>query len=294
MTKRHYLLYLDESGTSSIGSVVPSEHKFFVLAGAIIEDRADKEMSAYLSHIKRRYDLSDGESFHAVELFEGAKLISAPKAMKVAESLSEFLITFPMKLKVVALNRNDVRKAVGAPSNYGFKGSKDHKEDKEVGYEILTRELIFWFARFLKSKQAIGHIVAESRRHNDVVVLKTFLSAGESNNFRPEQILLKKWSEAAKSHVASITFENKKGLEGGLEIVDITSYISRLKLKRQLNDNKHRGTVILWDAVRKKMEERQIKILNQSGFRRVAPDRIYKVAKKVADRLENVFDDLLL
>lgn len=302
---KKYTLYIDESGTATIGQRKPKKtHRgspFFVLAGIIVESTADSEMAAYMNHIKRRYDLADGESFHAVNFFEGHRLkkkgaphgpkaVSAAKAKKISDSLGEFLTTFPIQIKVVALNKNDLRRALKFPENYGFKGSKEHKEDKEVGYEILARELFFWFSRFLKTHKAVGRIVAESRRAPDVVIFKTFLTSGEPNNFLERKMLLK-WSQAMKNHVASIAFENKKGVQCGLEIADIASYISHDYLKGILSEFEHRGSKIVWTAIRKKLEGKKIHQLRKAGFERVAPDRIHKIATTIRNRLDNVFDN---
>ncbi len=251
----------------------------------VIEEKSDSDSAAYFQFIKSRYKLPYDKNFHAVGLFEDKRsdfYISDSSCRKFCKSVGEFIETSPFVISVSCLDKNALRELLKMPKGYGFRGDKEHREDKEIGYEILARKVFLEFAQFLKSKKAQGSIIAESRRGVDYRLLKTFLESQEPNQFNRNS-RLQTYVRVLRENVFSICFENKSGLNAGLEMADLISYLANQKITKRLGDFEGRGSKLLW----KVLEKRSIvKSLSPTIFKKFAGDRIHKIANRIEIRLK--------
>lgn len=288
MNKR-YTLYLDESG---IASLTDYKDRCFVVSGIVVEDSADIELSAYFNYIKRAHKLPESKSFHSVDFFENKKsdlYLKDSKCIKFCQSVAEFIKIAPFNIAIVCLDKRHLRELIKMPNGYSFKGSKDHKEDKEIGYEILTRKVFLEFAKFIKIQKAKGSVVAESRRESDRVILKSFLQSQDSEQFKRRKNL-SRYSFEMRNRVVSLCFENKNGLRGGLEMSDLFAYVYYQKINRKIPLLKKRGLPVLWKSIEKKAEQKQIAMLGNRDFLNLAYDRIHKIANRINQRMNEYSD----
>lgn len=287
MTKK-YSLYIDESG---VANLCDYQSRFFILSAVAIEEKIVKELAAYFSYIKKRYALPDENNLHAVGLFEDKKsdfYLGAAKCKNFCKSVGEFIETSPFAISVSCLDKSILREILKMPDRYEFRGSKDHGEDKDIGYEILARKIFLGYAQFLKKSKSYGSITAESRRGADHRLLKTFLYSQEPNQFNHNS-RLQVYAKELRDRVFSMSFENKKGLNAGLEIADLISYLVNKKVNRKLASLGSRGGNILWRAIEKRSDFHS---LSPEAFDKFAKDRIHEIAMRIAKRL-NANSDLV-
>lgn len=79
------------------------------------------------------------------------------------------------------------------------------------------------FGHFLDNQDAVGEIMAESRRDDDETVLSAFLSSTVETTFA-EGSRYAGWAKSSRKRINSLTFQNKKGLSFGLEIADLFAW----------------------------------------------------------------------
>lgn len=290
---RHFAMYMDESGVANLGDA----SKYFVLSGIVVENDVDHDLSAYLRYLKRRHSISEDVSLHAYDFLENKLhpnyLKEAHKSKNFTASIAEFVENAPFVILVFYLDKDELRKIIGAPEGYTFKGNKGHKADKELGYEILARKLIFEFAKILKKEKAIGSIIAESRRGADNVLLRAYLDAQDPQTFIKRPAIVK-LATNAKERVHSLCFSSKKSLKGALELVDIISYCTFCELagKFPTQRNDKRGIKAMWHKIKKQMGEPAVQKLSAGVMRGLAPDRIDETSKRIKARLTE-FRDLV-
>lgn len=290
MTKR-YNLYIDESG---VANLLDYHSRFFLLSAIIIEERpADFELTSYLNYIKRKYGLSDDENFHAFGVFEDRRspfYLEGANIKKFCNSISEFVEIAPFKIAIFCIDKNGLRELLKMPRGYQFLGGGEHREDKELGYEILARAIFFEFARFLKEEKARGAIIAESRKGADYRMLRTFLSCQEKDQFSHSPRLYA-YAQELTQRVVSICFENKKGMSGGLEMADLVSYVAYQKVSKKMRRLKARGIGIVWDTIQRHVKKEGFSPpLSNGAIRRLAKDRIHKASKRIQERLRQYRD----
>ena len=286
--KKSYTLYIDESGSSNI---IHSD-KYFVMGGIIVEDSVDSDTSAYLRYMKRRHDISEDACLHAVDLFEltdKPEFLSEAKCKEFTESVAEYIENAPFTIKVYAVEKEVLLKKLKAPKGYRFMGSKAHKKDKEICYEVLTRKIIFDFVRILKKENATGSIVAESRRNSDQILLGTYLECQEPNIFEGRKAL-QALSIEAKDRIHSLCFSNKNSLKGGLEIVDIVSYCAFNELTKGFKGKNKKSVLIMWSRIKKKMNIKNVHQLTTQEISILIPDRINKISERIKERVRQFTD----
>ena len=287
-------MYMDESGRANLAH---TDDKYFVLTGLIVEDKIDIELSTYFKHIKRRHGIDEDVSLHAYDMFENMNdhlyFNDLTKCKSFNASIVEFVENAPFYIFVLYVDKEEIRKKLKAPPGYSFTGSKKHKEDKDFPYEILTRKLIFEFTKILKKEKAIGSIVAESRRSADNVVLGAYLDTQQPSLF-DKNISLKKQSEDTKDRVHSICFAGKRSLKGGLELVDIISYLAYNHLKNKFpgKRNDRKGLKGSWVKIKNKIGKKSPHQVKGAEISRLASDRIDEISKRVKLRLTE-FRDLV-
>lgn len=281
--RQKFNTYIDESGIASLTDLTCDK---FILTGVIIDDKEDVQLSAYFNFIKRKYKIPEDNSFHTYDLFENKKYefyLKNNDALKLAESLAEFIKISPIRSLCLFLNKNDLRNFLGIKDNSYFKGegSSNRKRDKDIGYEMLATKIFLWFGKCLNQNNgASGKIIVESRQNLDYAVLKSYLLCKQSNRFKTKR--LNKASSSFGKNVSAVNFESKIGLCGGLEIADLISYISSLSIKKQISSNEKRGIPILWDAIKEILEKNKIQTVELSEFKNlISFDRVNKITNYI-------------
>jgi len=264
INNKKYILYLDESGCSSLTDYVS---KKFLLTGVMIDRKEDIEISAYFNFIKRKYNIPINHPFHSYDIFDNKRsssYLTNANAKAVTSSLAEFIDITPIKFKVFMLDKNKLRRFFGFKKD-SFKGiPRGRRKDKEIGYDILASRLIFWFARELEKKSAKGEVVADSRRKSDIILLDAYLNCQTPSNFNKSDIIT--LSEEAHNNITSIKFEKKTGLCGGLEIADLISYVSFLAENNKLKKFDTKNIPILWKIIKKNMLRKAIQEIKEENF----------------------------
>ena len=275
---KRYTMYLDESG---IADLTDKQYPDFLLTGLVLDHDEDSEVSAYFNFIKRKYRLDGERSFHAYDLFENKTskfYLPDTRAKKLCESLSELINIAPLSISITSLNKAELRNFLNIQGDDDFKGSEQKKRDKELAYEVLSTHLFFWFGSLTKKEHARGALVAESRRNADHTLLRTYLRCKEPDTFQLG--VLKKSCNDLRGSITSIRFENKIGVWPGLELADLISYVSFLKLYGRIQKFKHRGLTLLWASVEKKIEKDKIQIITKPGFKKyIHQNRVRKAPK---------------
>lgn len=290
---KHFTMYIDESGIANL----TDQTKYFILSGIIVEDKTDIEVSAYFRHIKRRHSIDENLSLHAYDLFENENhslyLDNSKKSQAFTISIVELVENAPFKIYVYYVNKDVLRKKLGAPDGYSFKGSKKHKEDKELAYEILARKLMFDFSKILKKEKAIGSIIAESRRGADHVLLKTYLDTQDAQIFVNYPRLASQ-AKLSKNNIHSICFAGKRSLRGGLELVDIVSYLTFREINNKFPSkrNDRKGLKSMWNKIKLKLHTSSPIEIKKNDISGLIPDRIHEVSNRIKHRL-NEYRDLV-
>lgn len=289
---RHFLMYMDESGVANLAK----DSQYFVLSGLVVEDKVDNDLSAYLRFIKRRHELSEEVSLHAYDLFENRtsnSYLPDTNSKSFTASISEFVENAPFKVLVFYVDKNELCRKIQAPEGYSFKGSKRHKQDKELAYEMLARKLFFEFAKILRKEKAIGSVIAESRRSSDDVLLRAYLDAQDPQTF-VSYPTIQKQAEMSKEYIHSICFASKKSLKGALELVDIISYCTYGELTGMFppRRNDRRGVKVMWMRIKTQIGESKIQKISTRAMSGLIPDRIDETTKRIQARL-NEFRDLV-
>ncbi len=288
---QEYLLYLDESGVANLAQ---DRDKYFIITTLTVESDADLELSGYLKHLKRRYGFNESETLHAFELFENKTSTSHIKensrCKKFTESITEFIENAPFDIKIYVIDKKLVKKLIKAPEGYKFKGSKKHSEDKDFPYEMLARQIIIDYSKFLKKKNGKGSIIAESRGNSDSVVIRSFNDTQNTNESDPD--IIKKNKQNIRDRIHSICFANKKSVRSGLELVDIISYCANLELSGKIKKRDSRGIKYMWEKIKQKLPQNNFHILDKSEINGLNRDKIHKISERIQQRLKE-FRDLV-
>jgi hypothetical protein len=288
----NYNLYIDEPGTANINEY---RDTFFVISGIILESQFDHDVTSYFTFLKRRYGLQEQVNFHAAEFFENKNnklfnTISDDTAKEFCYSLGEFLKTIPLNIVSHAIDKNLLRAVLKMPENLPHGTKKLTLEDRDIGYQIIVRKLLFEFTSHLIKQESFGSVIAESRRESDKVFLQAFLESQESFRFR-EKPYYYSISDEARKRISSVRFENKRGLTGGLEIADICSYVVYRHLHNSLHTSLDRGALELWKVISGRIEKpihsNNGLLLSKKDMSRVASDRVYKVSDRILAQIRS-------
>lgn len=232
---QRYILFIDESGKTKLSD--PGDH--FLLSGLIVNRDLHTALSHYMISLKEKSDIPTDENIHAFDLFEDekrrvreppGKLVSRRivyskidtffgRLMSLVEGANMQALLFRIdkapymaRIRRVARTKSATEKAV---INY-LKRNDLH----DILYETLARKMILEFGHFLEQEDAIGEVMAESRRDADATVLSAFLASTKDSTFSGNPRYAH-WSECCRKRVTGLTFQNKKGLSFGLEIADL-------------------------------------------------------------------------
>ena len=236
-------LYLDESGKSSLIDVGEP----FIITGTIIRDEEISAIEGFFTYIKRKYKIDDTLPFHSYHTFEEpATKLTDSTLLELSNSLAEFVSLIPIKVRVVGIDKQAFRSALGVSSNDDFKGSKERKEMRDYPYRVMASDLFAWFAEELGANNLIGQVTADSRKGGDHQLLKTL------NRCKEGLVPYRKSTTASliRERVTAICFSEKNFLSGGIELTDLISYITFFKVRRLISANKHIGVDKLWASIK--------------------------------------------
>ena len=286
-----YILYLDESG---IANLAQYRDRYFIISTLMVEVNADSELSGYLKYLKRRHGFKESDSLHAFELFEEKKALAYLKdnkqCKKFTESIIEFIENAPFDIQTYVIDKDVLRKMLKAPKGYKFKGSRKHSEDKDFPYEILTKKIIFDYARFLNKNKSMGLITAESRGNADSVVMRSFNDS--QHKLQTDDSKTQKIKDYTRERIHSLCFSNKKSVRSGLELVDIISYCANLELTGRIKKRDARGIKQMWEKIKKELPDKNFHIMTKKEIRGLSKDKIYKITDRIQSRLKE-FRDLV-
>lgn len=276
-----HIMYIDESGAGSLNDF---QSKFLLLTGLVVQEEEDIKVSTYFNYTKQKYGISKDIPFHSYDLFErkarSPQYLFPKRARGFLKSVSEIIGLSPIRVIVVAIKKDDIRKFYNIPPKYRFSPTSDRFGFKDLPYDILAKELFFWFARYLsRQKLALGHIIAEARGYSDHALLQTFLDAQEEARFLANS-RENRTASKFKKRVSSISFEKKNGLRGTLEMADLISYFSYQSLQKNLRLFTKSGGQLFWKCIKGKMEKQKIQTIRGAGFQRLLP---YVKARKLAN-----------
>lgn len=248
----HATLFVDESGKSSLAERTNDP---FLLTGVILNDNEIKSVEGFFNYIKRKYDIDTTKPFHSYHIFEHPTYrLSDAKATSLVSTLAEFISLIPIKITILLVNKDLFRSTLGISSPADFKGSSERKELREFPYRIMAATLFHKFAQFLKKNNAIGQIIADSRKGGDYQLIKTLDLCKDYNNgpLPSEDALL------IQNKCTAICFAEKFYLSGGLEITDLISYVSFFHARRKMNSMDHIKLNRLWLEIRKKLDSNNL------------------------------------
>lgn len=229
MDRTSYSIFIDESGKSALSD---SSGKEFILCSLIIDNDLNIALSRYMLSLKTKSGIPIDSNIHAFDIFEAEKVNGKRfNYKKIDELLSKLLSLVSgadIKSIIVSLDKTPYKKEIASVAHkLSISERSLTKELSSIGlidflYEILAKKTILEFGHFLEKEDARGEIIAESRRSGDSAVLNAFLSATESTSVSGSHYV--SWSKSSFERMHSLTFQNKKGLNFGLEIADLFAW----------------------------------------------------------------------
>lgn len=290
----NYILFLDESGKSKLSD--PSDS--FLLCGIVIDQDLHFALSNYMVSLKGKSNISAEENIHAYDLFENEKV--RDRFLKKGD-IEEFFNRFCMLIQGAEIQCWTVRVKKGefqqmvrkAAKRIGWSEKRVLNYLKQEGlhdflYEALSRKLILEFGHFLEKQDAVGEVIAESRRWDDHAVLQAFVDSTDSSKFE-EGTHYHSWSKYSFRRLHSLVFQNKKGLSFGLEVADLFAWA---------HFNNHHGLARTYKSSAKekrirtrlkRVDEVMKKTLIKDGVEEMTTTKIKSVAE---DRVSK-FTDIL-
>ncbi len=280
-------MYVDESGGHGL---TDTRSDSFLLAGLVMENYEDSDISAYFEFLKRKHGIQEGQHFHSVDLFEarGSDVYLKPKkARAIVGSLAEFIKTVPVEMKVLSLTKKNLKEVLGINRSLD-KGALSKKlrdggalgsEIRDIAYDILASDLFLWFSSHsLWKAGSKGGIIAESRKESDHALMTAFLQCKEPDSYKSNEKMIRKRVDKMSKRVTSIKFENKTGECSGLEIADLVSYVSFLALRRQLTFRPI-GLAKIWREIQKKIHGGTIEKISDANLLKWLPkNRVHKIS----------------
>lgn len=265
-------LFIDESGKASLADEL---NRLFILTGVILDNSEIQTIEGFFNYIKLKFKLLQAQTFHSYDIFENPKTkLSDTALIHLSKTISEFLSLIPVKIHIAWVVKPEFRLALGIKSIDDFKGSSEIKEMKDYPYRVAATYIFAQFGGHLDKKDAIGQIIADSRKGGDHQLLKTLDLCKE------KAVPIKdRDHKAIKNRISAICFAEKGFLSGGLEIADIISYTTFNKAMRKISATKIIGMDKIWEQIKQKAE---IKEISQDLVRRyfkLKPDEVHKYLK---------------
>lgn len=236
-------LFIDESGKSSLSDY---NNTTFILTGVILDNNELQTTEGFFNYIKLKYNLPPEMPFHSYEIFEHpAKKLKNSDLMGLSKTISEFLSLIPVKIYIAEVNKEDFRSVLGIRNPEDLKGSSEKKEMKDFPYRVAASYIFARFGEYLKNKDSMGQIIADSRKGGDHQLLKTLDLCKE------KAVPIKDiYHKAIRERVSAICFAEKNFLSGGLEITDLISYVKFNHSIKNISSFSDRGIDRIWNRIR--------------------------------------------
>lgn len=266
------ILFIDESGKSSLAE---KEDEPFLLTGVILDNKEIQAVEGFFSYIKRKYKIPQEKPFHSYEIFENPKKkLPDTQLLLLSPTLAEFISLIPIRIYIVIINKLQFKSALGIRSNDDFKGSEKRKEMRSYPYRIMASYLFAKFGEHLQKNKQIGQIFADSRRGADHQLLKTLNLCKEGVvPFRQE------YTNMVKENVTALCFAEKGFLSGGLEITDLISYVSFIRVRRMISSATNIGLDKIWEEVKNKASVIELKEGSVRSFFGIKKGEVHKYLK---------------
>lgn len=263
-------LYIDESGKSSLRE---KENNPFIMTGVIIDDSEISSIEGFFTYIKRKFGINPYEPFHSYHVYECPDTKLSDKDLaKLSRILADFVSLIPIQIRLLEVDKDSFKKALGITSNEDFKGNEKRKEMPDFPYRVMSADLFAWFAKYLDKSFDIGQIIVDSRRGGDHHLLNTLNMCKEGHiPFTDDEL-----SKKINGHVTAICFAEKNFLSGGLEITDLISYISYFRVCRLISQNEHLGVDKIWEEIRNRTDIIKVEEKHVRGFFGLKQNEVHK------------------
>ncbi len=293
-TQANYILFIDESGKSKLSD---EAGRYFLLSGVIIDSNLHQALSNYMVSLKVKCNIPPDQNVHAFDIFENEKLKHTGRIkVGVVDKFFSRLLSLahgadmhPIILRIDKKVFQDKLKKTAKRCNVSEKRvykalMKESLHD--FLYEAAARKMILEFGHFLEGKNAVGEIIAESRRLDDAATLRAFVDATSSSKFR-DGTNYRLWSEYSFRRIHSLTFQNKKGLSFGLEMADMfawADYNSTWGIAREYTSQQKIGRIkrriTQVNSLRSEITfKNSLENLTTSKINTVAGDRVSELSK---------------
>lgn len=239
-------LYIDESGKSSLAE---EENNPFIITGVVLDDIEINSVEGFFTYIKRKFNINPDLPFHSYHIYEHpTSKLSDNELLSLSRVLADFVSLIPIKVRILEIDKNEFKQALGVRSNEDFKGSSQRKEIPNFPYRVMATDLFAWFGKYLHKKNMQGQIIADSRRGADHHLLNTLNMCKNGNvPFTTNEL-----TQYINEKVNAICFSEKNFLSGGLEITDLISYVSYFRVRRLLSQNENIGIDLIWKEISQK------------------------------------------
>jgi len=196
--RTHYLIFIDESGTSDIKSY--KNQPFFTLVGLVISSENRKKLNTDFQDLKQKHFGAKGYVIHNTEIVRHLK--TPKKVQDFAVDLGKFL----QKHQFFVLYTNTNKEKA-------FRLGWVKVTTLNRSYRILLSNLL----KFLIAKNLRGNIVSEaSNPEQDIIIYKSMFHL-LVNGIERLKILPKQ----AKQHMTSLSFVTKQNNDAEEQIADL-------------------------------------------------------------------------
>lgn len=265
-------LFIDESGKASL---IDTKENVFVLTGVILSNAEVQTVEGFFNYIKLKFKIPSTQSFHSYEIFEKPDTrLSDGDLSELSRNIAEFLSLIPIDIQITTINKEEFKSALGVKIDNDFKGTSERKEMKDYPYRVSATYIFAMFGEYLVKDNAIGQIIADSRKGGDHQLLKTLdLCKERAVPIRDE------YYKAIKNNISAICFAEKGFLSGGLEIADIISFTTYNRALRKMSHFSNIGLEKIWDQIKTKAK---ITKIDESAVRRyfkLKKDEVHKYLK---------------
>lgn len=258
-SNQSYTLFIDESG---IADLTDYNYRQFLLTGVTIPNSELDEVSGYFTFVKRKYSLPEGVPFHTYDLLENPqKKLSTDKAKQFVNSMCEFIDLIPLSITGIYSDKGLFRKSFKVTEDT-LKGSKEAKDRRGLIYYLSAFKQLEIFTSFLKGKDRLGYIHADSRTYQDMDLLQAFWDTKQT---RKRGGLKNNLYQETRKRLVSITFAEKSALSSGVQIADFISFVIFAHNRRKMSDFKDIRLGKVWDAVKNKKDFHNVELISLVG-----------------------------
>jgi len=225
LNNNKYTLFIDESGVGNLNH----PGKYFVLSCILVKNENIPTIEGYFGLSKQEYLRDRKRNIHTTDLFERTYLkyrkLQKPKDRRNAffEHLTGVMKILPFKTALYLINKDILRNKL---SYKPYKGKQSFSINRDLPYELASRNAILDFVYFLRKNHSFGEIVIESRQFSDQLfvsyfddIRKTFFPGKAQNPYFKD----------SRERINSLTISNKDYVHTGLEIADIGAYTTYRK-----------------------------------------------------------------